>query len=233
MTLDDLRRNRNLLFWVLQTVGWSAYVIVQYVGALLYDKPGSYIKVLLIAGISGFLLTIPLRYLYRWMWARQPVTILILVPLAAWVTALVWRVFINLAFDRYMEAWLHEEPWYAIFGYALPSTYLLLLWSGLYFGIKHFEALQQQREAALKAAALAQEAQVKMLRYQLNPHFLFNTLNAISTLILDDQSKIANLAVTRLSDFLRYTLDKDPMKRVSLRQEIDALNLYLGASDQR
>ena len=116
-----------------------------------------------------------------------------------------------------------QEPWYAIFGYALPSTYLLLLWSGLYFGIKHFEALQQQREAALKAAALAQEAQVKMLRYQLNPHFLFNTLNAISTLILDGQSKVANLAVTRLSDFLRYTLDKDPMKRVSLRQEIDAL----------
>jgi hypothetical protein len=50
------------------------------------------------------------------------------------VTALVWRVFINLAFDRYMEAWLHNEPWYAIFGYALPSTYLLLLWSGLNSG---------------------------------------------------------------------------------------------------
>ena len=109
-----------------------------------------------------------------------------------------------------------------------PRRTCLLLWSGLYFGIKHFEALQQQREAALKASALAQEAQVKMLRYQLNPHFLFNTLNAISTLILDGQSKVANLAVTRLSDFLRYTLDKDPMKRVSLRQEIDALNLYLG-----
>ena len=67
-----------------------------------------------------------------------------------------------------------------------------------------------------------------MLRYQLNPHFLFNTLNAISTLILDGQAKVANLAVTRLSDFLRYTLDKDPMKRVTLRQELDALNLYLG-----
>ena len=120
MTLDDLRRNRNLLFWVLQTVGWSAYVIVQYVGALLYDKPGSYIKVLVIAGVSGFLLTIPLRYFYRWLWVRQPLTILIMVPVAAWVTALVWRVFINLSFDHYMEPWLHEEPWYAIFGYALP-----------------------------------------------------------------------------------------------------------------
>ena len=150
------------------------------------------------------------------------------------MTALVWRVFINTALDRYMEAWLHKRAVVRdLHGYALPSTYLLLLWSGLYFGIKHFETLQQQREAALKASALAQEAQVKMLRYQLNPHFLFNTLNAISTLILDGQAKVANLAVTRLSDFLRYTLDKDPMKRVSLRQEIDALNLYLGIEKLR
>ena len=75
----------------------------------------------------------------------------------------------------------------------------------------------------LKASALAQEAQVKMLRYQLNPHFLFNTLNAISTLILDGQGKIANQAVGRLSDFLRLTLDQDPMKKVTLRHELDAL----------
>ena len=66
-----------------------------------------------------------------------------------------------------------------------------------------------------------------MLRYQLNPHFLFNTLNAISTLILDDAKEAANLAISRLSDFLRYTLDNDPMKRVTLGSELGALDLYL------
>ena len=85
----------------------------------------------------------------------------------------------------------------------------------------------------LKAVALAQEAQLKMLRYQLNPHFLFNTLNAISTLILDNQNKKANHAITRLSEFLRYTLDQDPMKKVTLRQEIEALDLYLGTERLR
>ena len=85
----------------------------------------------------------------------------------------------------------------------------------------------------LKAVALAQEAQLKMLRYQLNPHFLFNTLNAISTLILDNQNRKANQAVTRLSDFLRYTLDQDPMKKVTLRQELEALELYLGTERLR
>ena len=116
---------------------------------------------------------------------------------------------------------------FEFFGGALSSTYLLLCWTGLYFGIKYYESLQQQREATLRAATLAQEAQLKMLRYQLNPHFLFNTLNAISTLILDNENRTANHAVMRLSEFLRYTLDQDPMKKVTLRQEIEAMNLYL------
>jgi LytS/YehU family sensor histidine kinase len=72
-----------------------------------------------------------------------------------------------------------------------------------------------------------------MLRYQLNPHFLFNTLNAISTLILDHNNDTANLAVTRLSAFLRHTLDQDPLKKVTLRQELEALDLYLGIEKLR
>ena len=72
-----------------------------------------------------------------------------------------------------------------------------------------------------------------MLRYQLNPHFLFNTLNAISTLILDNQNRTANHAVTRLSEFLRYTLDQDPMKKVTLRQEMEALDLYMNTERLR
>ena len=72
-----------------------------------------------------------------------------------------------------------------------------------------------------------------MLRYQLNPHFLFNTLNAISTLILDNRNTTANSAVTGLSEFLRYTLDQDPMKKVTIAQEVDALNLYLDIEKMR
>ena len=74
---------------------------------------------------------------------------------------------------------------------------------------------------------MAHEAQLKMLRYQLNPHFLFNTLNAISTLVLDRDNELANVMVTRLSRFLRYTLDNDPMLRVTVTEEVEALRLYL------
>jgi two-component system, LytTR family, sensor kinase len=134
--------------------------------------------------------------------------------------------------------WLVDPEWqirtmFELFNSTLYTMYLLLCWSALYFGIKYYESSQKQREAALRSAALAQEAQLKMLRYQLNPHFLFNTLNAISTLILDNQNRTANHAVTRLSEFLRYTLDQDPMKKVTLRQEMEALDLYMNTERLR
>jgi LytS/YehU family sensor histidine kinase len=234
VTLEDLRRNRNLLFWGLHSLGWSAYLITQYLGALLYEKPASYVKVVLAAAAGGFLLSAPLRYFYRWLWGRPLAAVIPSVLLTVWVTALAWRVVINSSYIHWVEPEaMAGEPWYSIFVGALSSSYLLLCWSGLYFGIKYYEALQEQRESMLRASALAQEAQVKMLRYQLNPHFLFNTLNAISTLILDGQGKVANQAIGRLSDFLRCTLDQDPMKKVTLRQELDALNLYLGIEQLR
>ena len=79
----------------------------------------------------------------------------------------------------------------------------------------------------LAATAMAHQAQLKMLRYQLNPHFLFNTLNAISTLVLDRANDTANRMVQSLSAFLRHSLDSDPMQRVTFKQELDALRLYL------
>jgi len=66
-----------------------------------------------------------------------------------------------------------------------------------------------------------------MLHCQLNPHFLFNTLNAISTLIHDRDTQLANTMVTRLSRFLRYSLDKDTMLKVTVAEEVEALKLYL------
>jgi LytS/YehU family sensor histidine kinase len=103
----------------------------------------------------------------------------------------------------------------------------MLVWSGLYFGVKYYLLLQEEKQRGLKMMSMAHEAQLKMLRYQLNPHFLFNTLNAISTLILDRETELANTMVTRLSRFLRYSLDNDPMQKVTVEEEIESLRLYL------
>ena len=93
-----------------------------------------------------------------------------------------------------------------------------------------YDYQRQATERAIHSSALEArlaQARLETLKAQLHPHFLFNTLNAISTLILDGANETANLTVSRLSDFLRYTLDNDPMKRVSLGSELGALDLYL------
>ena len=183
-----------------------------------------------IATVSGFLLSLQLRYICRWLWRQSPtrddrrrdavaVTLL----------ALCWRVVINLAYrtsSSPME-WVIQDDVRDLRRRDVVDLPAAVLGRASTSASSTTSQLQQQREATLRAATLAQEAQLKMLRYQLNPHFLFNTLNAISTLILDNENRTANQTVMRLSEFLRYTLDQDPMKKVTLRQEIEALNLYL------
>ena len=233
MNFTELKRNRDLLFWSLHAMGWSAYGIAQYLGAVLYGKPVAYTKVILIAAASGFVLSAPLRYICRYLWQKPPAVQIAGALGSAYVTALAWRVIINWSYERFVE---HDWPmhsWIEYLGGALSATYLMVCWIGLYLGFRYYESMQAQREAVLRSSALAQEAQLKMLRYQLNPHFLFNTLNAISTLILDNRNTTANSAVTGLSEFLRYTLDQDPMKKVTVAQEVDALNLYLNIEKMR
>jgi two-component system, LytTR family, sensor kinase len=235
----QLLRHREASFWALQALGWSAYFIAQYVSALVNPERmdpaalSAYIDVLVVAALSGFVLSSLLRYAYRRVRDRSPTVVVVTVLLLVYAAALVWRVSINGAYVVFMNQHEMLDNWARIITGAVISTYLLLSWSALYFGIYYYESVQREREATLRAKALAQEAQMKMLRYQLNPHFLFNTLNAISTLILDRDNERANLAVTRLSAFLRHTLDQDPMKKVTLKQELEALDLYLGIEKLR
>ena len=232
LTLSQLRSSRNVRFWSLHAAGWLAYGLAVYFGFLFYKRPAGLGPAIAVAAAGGFVLSVPMRYVYRAIWGRGERWVIPVVLATSYLTALALRIVINLDCLHFLDRKPFTSP-FDLFEGALMSTYLLLCWSALYFGIKYYESKQQQQEAVLRAVTLAQEAQLKMLRYQLNPHFLFNTLNAISTLILDNQNRTANRAVMRLSEFLRYTLDQDPMKRVTLRQEIEALDLYLGTERLR
>ena len=231
--IDNWRARRNLLFWLLHSGGWLAWGITQKVGSAFYDARDGYDRLIVIAALSGLTLSLPLRYVYRRLWRRSAGAIVAGSLAACYPIALAWRAVINGAGQILLLDSTEMRSRFEIFSGALPAMYLLLCWSALYFGARYYDSLQQQREATLRTTTLAQEAQLKMLRYQLNPHYLFNTLNAISTLILDNHNRVANQAVGRLAEFLRYTLDQDPMKTVTLRQEIDAVNLYLNSERLR
>jgi LytS/YehU family sensor histidine kinase len=106
------------------------------------------------------------------------------------------------------------------------------VWSLLYFGIKYWIQLSLEKEKAEKANLLAQSAQLQMLRYQLNPHFLFNSLNSVWALI-DEDKKASKEMISELSEFLRYSLVSKNYANVPLKQELDAIRLYFSIEKKR
>ncbi|NMH58476.1 histidine kinase [Alteromonas ponticola] len=215
------------LFWVLHCAGWTGFAIVYYIGSFLHDVRSIWMFVILLNAYAGWLLTIPLRYIFRWARRQSPLKMILIVIVACYVVALIWAVVKNVNYWEIYKHGYRPEEWYMYFTNTINSLIMIGCWSGVYFGIKNFQMLQKEKQNALKATTMAHQAHIKMLRYQLNPHFLFNTLNAISTLILLKENDSAETMVSRLSDFLRYSLDNDPIKRVPLGQEIKALRLYL------
>ncbi len=227
---------QRLHFWPLQVAGWLGYFALYFTAWMGESETDAwrYAPVLLANTVFGFVNTSILRLGYQRLWT-QP-----LPQLGAYAAAMLFAATLIqgtfYAAIKTMTCTGQDCAVHNMLGYLwyyVSTLYLLLSWSGLYFGIKFARQSQEQKEAALQASAMAHAAQLKMLRYQLNPHFLFNTLNAISTLVLDQKQDTANRMVGSLSSFLRYSLDSDPVQRVTLAQEIEALNLYLGIEQIR
>jgi LytS/YehU family sensor histidine kinase len=99
-------------------------------------------------------------------------------------------------------------------------------WTTAYLALSYSITVQEQERHAAELAVKAQEAQVRALRYQINPHFLFNTLNAIAALTRDAPDKAEEMVV-QLSDFFRRSLAVNPMEDVTLAQEVELQRLYL------
>jgi sensor histidine kinase YesM len=228
MKLNQIYNTRTKQFILLNILGWFAYFINTMIGPMYWDKPSAYYWMAFYSSILGFGLSFFLRPIYKRFWGDSAKKLVFVVIITCVLVSSIWAVFYNLL---YLE--VHSNSSYKPDGfldYLLATTkilYIYFCWSFLYIGIKFYRAMQNSTQRELSAVALAHQAQLKMLRYQLNPHFLFNTLNAISTLILKKDNETANEMVARLSNFLRYSLDNDPLQKVTLDQEITTLKLYL------
>lgn len=249
MTFGGILRNHQRLFWWLHLGGWAfwgVFVKYLYTTEVLNENIPGYLLYVAIITLIGAAITLVLRYGYRWSLARpfwvQVLTFLLGTSAGAWVwlrcRSYMFRGFIQ--DEKEVSAWMEKlGPAAEIYeNVAYSSTFIsawtvIAAWSVLYFGIKYHRVFQEVNERALRSAAMAHEAQLKMLRYQLNPHFLFNTLNAISTLILERDTELANRMVTELSRFLRFSLDNDPLQKITLAEELEAINLYLGIEKVR
>lgn len=220
--LDRLFRDKNSAFWILQLFGWTGYFILRVFTAVTYGvELADYASRAFWLMVVGLGLSIIMRYIYRQI-RTKPLPV---VSITAVVTSVLFGGLFSFIEVKYII--FDDRGGLALLGNAMFEATALFAWSTLYFSFHYYNDLQEQRAKALAATAMAHQAQLKMLRYQLNPHFLFNTLNAISTLVLEKDTVSANKMLTKLSSFLRYTLVNQPTQKVSLEQEIYTLQLYL------
>ncbi|MFM7402649.1 MAG: sensor histidine kinase [Erythrobacter sp.] len=219
--------SKNRAFWNLQLAGWGAAFLLRAVSALANQQSFDILALILVTTITGFSISLILSVIYRQLIQQQ--------PLVTWgLTAVV--LFFAVLLHASIDAWV-QGVYYAgsrdttfaqrVIGLLYLPLTLLGGWSALYYAINFFLTLEQQADRLERLEAQTTAAQLAMLRYQLNPHFLFNTLNSISTLVLLKQTEPANAMLTRLSSFLRHTLIAEPGSQVSLAQEVETLQLYL------
>ncbi len=228
---DDLRRSsffhdKNRAFWILQGGGWFAYLLLRALSGLANSMGVAFILPAVIVTATGFSLTLLMAAAFRRIIRMKPAfvwTLSLLILGAASALFSVLEVWAHATF--YQPGW--QPQGIEFLGAILLDFSVLGAWTALYYGINYYLMLAEQSERMLNVAAQANAAQLEMLRYQLNPHFLFNTLNSISTLVLLKQTDRANAMLSRLASFLRYSLVGEREGLATLAQETEALKLYL------
>ena len=188
----------------------------------------------------GFAASLLLRAVYRGLSRRGASLPLILasaIPLCYGAAGL-WMAPHNLVVASAQASWKAgvlavTAAGFPDFANTIYFFFVLLCWSAIYFAVLAFRDLARERERLLRAEARAHEARLAALRLQLQPHFLFNALNAVSTLVADGRPAEANRMLARLADFLRATLDRRDAVEVPLSEEIAFTRRYLEIEEVR
>jgi two-component system LytT family sensor kinase len=242
----ELYRDRSRQFWYFQIGGWLGLALVSYLSLTLWYNTLelAYIAHTLVQSLLGIVVSLPLRHIYRLLWDKPVGKRAVSILASVVAVSLLWTVLRLVTF-----MWMTPETglWTDFGGWFFSSLFIFLCWTAFYHGIKYYQLQQEEHEAVLQmsvdrnreqlmrvqAESMAREAQLKMLRYQINPHFLFNTLNAIAALIDMQDPARAREMIVGLSQFMRYSLDNDLVTKVSLEEELQALRLYLSIEQTR
>lgn len=218
--------NKDRAFWNLQLAGWGGAFLLRAISAFANGQSWDFLVILLIQAVTGFSISLILAVIYRQLINKKALvtwgSTAVVLAVAAGVHAFIDSWVLDLARPQ------NEGGFVRLFvGIYFIDLTVLGAWSALYYAINLFLQVEEQADRLERLEMQATSAQLAMLRYQLNPHFLFNTLNSISTLVLLRQTRQANAMLTRLSSFLRHTLVSEPGGKVTVEQEVETLMLYL------
>jgi sensor histidine kinase YesM len=217
------RQPSRALFWKLQLCGWVGIALLSDLAEMSHHIPAYRFWVNVFAPLIEVSLTLLLRPYCRRLCLRNHSwlgygwrVLLAILPASALFTLVV----------KLADSLFGPANWREFFFLQAQEIVLLFLWCILYYTIKQWQHVAQTQERLLRAELAAREARQSMLRLQLNPHFLFNSMNAVSMLILEDQAA-ARRMIGQIANLLRTTLEDAPAVEVSLAREIQMTREYL------
>lgn len=214
---------RFLGFWRMQVMGWTAFYLLVLLAVLPY-RSQEQLRAQTIGCAAMFLASCSLHPVCRSLQGQS------LSWMAREFRALLWSAAAGAAASFLAELAIVRVVrlvWVDLLFNYVQFTVVLFLWCTLYFGVKQWQQSVQERERLLRAENDVREARLTALRYQLNPHFLFNSLNAVSTLVLDGDAHRATSMLAQISDLLRTSLECEAPSEIPLSQEIALTELYL------
>lgn len=225
-------KNKNRIYWLLQILGWGGYTSFLTFFLTSFSDNSLPVKVILLQIVIGstlFFVSHQMRILIKqWNWVDLKLKYLFprILILAA-IGSVIGQVIIHgimitvLDWESYRPIRWAEFPFYAF------NTFVMLLgWSVLYFGYHFFESAQKSKMDKLKAESLVKDAELIALKAQINPHFIFNSLNNIRAMVLEDPMKARDM-ISNLSDLMRYSIKFSNDELVSLESEIEIVENYL------
>lgn len=216
-------------FWQLQLIGGVGFYLLVLLSTLPSGTPAE-LRHQTIFCVTVFLVSSLLRPVCRSLLRRSLPWVALEIRAFAWSAAygavatflseLVKLHSVRLIWANFLDNWL-------------PFSVVFFLWCTLYFSTKQWQQSAREKQRLLQAESEAREARLSALRYQLNPHFLFNSLNAVSTLILEGNARAATRMLAQIGDLLRTTLDSDASLEIPLSQEIAFIEQYLSIEQTR
>jgi len=146
---------------------------------------------------------------------------------------LMWRMVFNIVEYHLLESANNQFKFWGYFHNGKSAVTQLLVWSGGFWVLHYYHQYQNQQQQTQQAKFEAESATLKMLEYQLNPHFLFNVLASMDTLLLKENTYQARKMLERLTDFLRSSLEHQPQVAVTLQREMQRIIDYLAIEQFR
>lgn len=225
---------------------WLFHAIITSLRAAVLDFPaqGELINRRMVVTLIGIILTWLLYLLLR-LFDRRPLgqrvaaAFIGAVPCAiaiAWVNYVIFNVYdpISLFEDPAVGQQVEEvkellgtSAWQEVAEIAITRYFFIIAWASLFLALGYAREVGEAERKASRFAQAAQDSELRSLRYQVNPHFLFNTLNSLSSLVITSKPKEAEAMIQNLSNFYRTSLSSDPLEDVTVEEEVDLQRLYL------